>query len=82
MALSTRARIAGIGGALAIGLLGAGGVAYAAGGDGSDGGTASYVTVVDDGTTTAPATPGSREDCPGGSGSGTESGTATDPGDA
>jgi len=89
MALSPKARIAAIGGALAIGVLGAGGVAYAAGGSGS--GTASYVTVVDDeGATTTPAAPErSAEDCPegtapgGGSGSGSESGTGSaTPGDA
>jgi hypothetical protein len=91
MALSTRARIAGLGGALAIGLLGAGGVAYASGTGGTD--TPAYVTVVDDGTApSAPATPGERsgKDCPegagggsgSGSGAGTESGTGTDAGDA
>jgi hypothetical protein len=79
MALSTRATLAGLGGALAIGVLGAGGVAYAAGGN--DTGSPSYVTVVDDGSTGSPGAPGStgapapgdRGDCPdkqGGSGSG------------
>jgi len=91
MALSPKARIAAIGGALAIGVLGAGGVAYAAGGSGS--GTASYVTVVDDqGATTAPADgQRSEKDCPqgtapgGGSGTGSGSGSGTGsatPGDA
>ncbi|CAA9280117.1 MAG: hypothetical protein AVDCRST_MAG41-3469 [uncultured Corynebacteriales bacterium] len=87
MALSTRARIAGLGGAVAIGLLGAGGVAYAAGGGATD--TPTYVTVVDEGTTPAtPATPGERsgKDCPEGtgSGSGARSGSqsGTDAGDA
>ena len=47
MALSTRAKLAGLGGALALGVLGATGVAYAAGGNG----TPQYVTTVDDGTT-------------------------------
>ena len=82
MALSTRARIAGVGGALAIGLLGAGGVAYATGGD--ELGTPAYVTVVDEGA--APGgTTADREDCPegaGSGGSGTGSGAATTPGDA
>lgn len=87
MALSTRARIAGIGGALALGVLGAGGYAYA---ESTGGGTgASYVTVVDDGSTgqapsgQAPAQPdrgtGDRADCPekgGGTGSG---GTGSSP---
>jgi hypothetical protein len=94
MALSTRAKIAGIGGALALGLLGATGYAYAA--DGTD--TTSYVTTVDDGTSTAPsATPSERRgtdrDCPqkggstgpgsGGSGpSGSPTVPAPDPADA
>ncbi len=72
MALSTRAKLAGLGGALALGVLGATGVAYAA--DGS--GTAQYVTTVDDGTPQygqqAPAD-GERpagKDCPEGAGGG------------
>ena len=73
MALSTKARIAAVGGALALGVLGAGGAAYAAG---TDGPAARYVTVVDengttDGTGTAPQK--SAEDCP-------EDGTGTAPG--
>jgi hypothetical protein len=76
MALSTRARIAGIGGALALGVLGATGIAYA--GDGTAT-TPQYVTTVDDGTTQdgtrqAPSGEGrgagGREDCPEGSGGG------------
>lgn len=69
MALSTRARLAGIGGALAIGVLGAGGVAYATGGSGTD---VSYVTTVDD-QAPAPSTSdaeGTRKDCPEGAGGG------------
>lgn len=79
MALSTRAKLAGLGGALALGVLGATGVAYAADGTGA---SPQYVTTVDDGTTgygTQPAPAegsrpdGGREDCPdrsGGSGTG------------
>ena len=72
MALSTRVKIAGIGGALALGLLGATGYAHAA--DGAD--TTSYVTTVDDGTSTAPSAPAPSErggidrDCPEKGGSG------------
>ncbi len=74
MALSTRAKLAGLGGALALGVLGATGVAYA-GGDAT--GTPQYVTTVDDGTTgygqQAPAY-GERQadgkDCPEGAGGG------------
>ena len=75
MALSTRARIAGLGGALALGVLGATGYAYASDGTGS---TASYVTTVDDGTGTAPSSPapsergGTDRDCPEHGGSGSE----------
>jgi hypothetical protein len=84
MALTTRARLAGLGGALALGVLGAGGVAYAAGG--SESGGPSYVTVVDDGRSGAPSTgapstgapgTGERGDCPDkGSGAGGGSGSA------
>ena len=87
MALSTRARIAGIGGALAIGVLGAGGAAYAAGGTDAP----TYVQVVEE--STAPGTGGwSAEDCPEGAGGGTQGdgtaegggteGSGTTPGDA
>lgn len=72
MALSTRARIAGIGGALAIGVLGAGGVAYAAGS--GDAPAARYVTTVEDGTSGY-----SPEDCPEGSGGGTRGEGTTTP---
>ena len=71
MALSTRAKIAGLGGALALGVLGATGVAYAAG-DGT--GTPRYVTTVDDGTAAygqqAPGDGGrpAGKDCPEGAG--------------
>ncbi len=73
MALSTKATLAAVGGALAIGALGVTGVAYASEGTG----TPSYVTTVqEDGTaaSTAPGTAADR-DCPekdgtGGSGSG------------
>ena len=78
MALSTRVRLAGLGGVLALGVLGATGIAYAADGTGGT----SYVTTVDDGTARsgsqqapgdrAPRS-GDREDCPekgGGSGEG------------
>ena len=80
MALSPKARIAAVGGALAIGVLGAGGIAHATGGTGTGGGTATYVTVVDDeGAGTAPGR--SAEDCPAGAGeAGGTGGTA--PGDA
>jgi hypothetical protein len=75
MALSTRAKLAGLGGALALGVLGATGVAYA--GDGTA--IPRYVTTVDDGTTQdgtrqAPSREGrgagGREDCPKGTGGG------------
>ena len=91
MALSTRAKLAGLGGALALGVLGATGVAYAA--DGTA--TPQYVTTVDDGTTPegsqqAPAPSegqrsGDREDCPeksgdsGGSGEQGDNGTSPAP---
>jgi hypothetical protein len=78
MALSTRAKLAGLGGAFALGVLGATGVAYAGDGPASP----QYVTTVDDGATQsgqpAPAD-GERpagKDCPegsGGRGGGTES---------
>ena len=73
MALSTRAKLAGLGGALALGVLGATGVAYAAG-DGT--GTPRYVTTVDDGTAAygqqAPGDSGrpAGKDCPEGAGRG------------
>jgi hypothetical protein len=90
MALSTRAKLAGLGGALALGLLGATGVAYAT--DGTA--TPQYVTSVDDGSTQygtrqAPADgsrpEGGREDCPekgggsGGSGGSGAGGTSPAP---
>lgn len=75
MALSTRAKLAGLGGALALGVLGATGAGYAAHASDTTGtGTGtSYVTTVD-GTATTPSeqAPGSAgRDCPeknGGSG--------------
>jgi hypothetical protein len=79
MALSPKARIAAVGGALAIGVLGAGGAAYASG-SGPAPAPAQYVTTVDDGAGNSP------EDCPegaGGSGSGADGAGATGtPGDA
>jgi len=78
MALSTRAKIAGVGGALALGLLGATGYAYASDGTGT---TASYVTTVDGGTSTSPSAPapserggGTDRDCPEKGGSGQQGG--------
>jgi len=65
MALSTRARIAALGGGLALGVLGATGYAYAAGDSGTGAGV-SYVTT-DDGSG-SPA--GTDRDCPGHGGSG------------
>lgn len=69
MALSTRAKLAGLGGALALGVLGATGVAYAADGSASP----QYVTTVDDGTARygQPADGGRTadgKDCPEGAG--------------
>ena len=64
MALSTRARLAALGGGIALGVLGVTGYAYA-GGDSADGSTGtevSYVTT-DDGTGAA-----ADRDCPGHSG--------------
>ena len=65
MALSARAQITGIGAALAIGVLGGSGVAYATGAGAGDAGV-TYMTVDD--ADTASSTPDSsrpREGCPG-----------------
>jgi hypothetical protein len=61
MALSTRARLAALGGGIALGVLGVTGYAYAGGdsADGSTGAGVSYVTT-DDGTGAA-----ADRDCPG-----------------
>lgn len=72
MTLSTRVTLAAAGGVLAIGVLGAGGAAYASSsGSGSGSGTTSFVTTVDDGPA-APST-GDRGDCPDKQGGGTGS---------
>jgi hypothetical protein len=76
MALSTRARLAALGGGIALGVLGVTGYAYA-GGDSADGSTGtgvSYVTT-DDGAGTA-----ADRDCPGHQGGG--SGGSGGPGDS
>lgn len=73
MALSTRATIAAVGGALAIGALGITGVAYA----GGDEATPQYVTTVQEDGTAAPAEGTAADrDCPEKSGSGSGSGSA------
>jgi len=85
MALSTRTKLAGLGVALAAGVLGVTGSAFASG----NSGTPSYVTVVD-GESTAPSQPAPQDrgqghaDCPekrgsGGQGGGSESSPAPSP---
>ncbi len=85
MALSTRTKLAGLGVAIAAGVLGVTGFAYA----NDNAGETSYVTTVDDGSTapsqSAPDTRGQRDpDCPekdgsGGQGDGSESSPAPSP---
>jgi hypothetical protein len=67
MALSTRTKLAGLGVALAAGVLGVTGYAYAGQDGGAEAGGTSYVTVVED-AATDPAAPAAQDgrawDCP------------------